>query len=89
MPLFIVHHQHSPDTCPARDPAKGTMLLNHLSRSGAARHGVLIKAEAVARASHSLFFIAEATDETVLEAFQVRCTVDKTAPLALRRDGFF
>lgn len=49
MPLFIVHHQHSPDTCPARDPAKGTMLLNHLSRSGAARHGVLIKAEAVDR----------------------------------------
>lgn len=69
MPLFIVHHQHSPDTCPARDPAKGTMLLNHLSRSGAARHGVLIKAEAVARASHSLFFIAEATDEAVLDAF--------------------
>ncbi|RVM24070.1 sulfite oxidase, partial [Sinorhizobium meliloti] len=39
MPLFIVHHQHSPETCPARDPAKGTMLLNHLSRPSAARHG--------------------------------------------------
>ncbi|WP_455918904.1 sulfite oxidase [Ensifer canadensis] len=69
MPLFIVHHQHSPQTCPARDPAKGAMLLNHLSRPSAARHGVVIKGEAVVRGSHSLFFIAEAVDETVLQAF--------------------
>ncbi|OCP00774.1 MULTISPECIES: sulfite oxidase [unclassified Ensifer] len=69
MPLFIVHHQHSPETCPARDPAKGAMLLNHLSRPSAARHGVVIKGEAVVRGLHSLFFIAEAADETVLQAF--------------------
>lgn len=69
LPLFIVHHQHSPETCPARDPAKGTMLLNHLSRPSAARHGVLIKGEAVAQGSHSLFFIAEAADEAILQAF--------------------
>ncbi|MBZ7926545.1 sulfite oxidase [Ensifer adhaerens] len=69
MSLFIVHHQHSPDSCPARDPVKGALLLNHLSRPNAARHGVVIRAEAVARGSHSLFFIAEAADEVVLQAF--------------------
>lgn len=69
MPLFIVRHQHSPETCPARDPAKGAMLLNHLSRPSAARHGVVIKGEAVVRGLHSLFFIAEAADETALQAF--------------------
>jgi len=69
MPLFIVHHRHSPETCPARNPATGVMLLSHLSRPSAARHGVLIKGEAVAQGSHSLFFIAEAADETVLQAF--------------------
>lgn len=69
MPLFIVHHQHSPETCPARDPAKGAMLLNHLSRPNAARHGVVIKGEAVVRGAHSLFFIVEAADEAVLQAF--------------------
>ncbi|MGE6784821.1 molybdopterin-dependent oxidoreductase [Ensifer adhaerens] len=69
MPLFIVHHRHSPEACPARDPAQGATLLSHLSRPSAARHGVLIKAEAVARGSHSLYFIAEAADETVLQAF--------------------
>ncbi len=45
------------------------MLLNHLSRPSAACHGVLIKGEAVAQGSHSLFFIAEAADEAVLQAF--------------------
>jgi DMSO/TMAO reductase YedYZ molybdopterin-dependent catalytic subunit len=69
MPLFIVRHQHSPETCPARNPAMGAMLLNHLSRPSAARHGVVIQAEAVVRGAHSLFFIADAADETGLQAF--------------------
>ena len=69
MPLFIVRHQHSPETCPARDPAKAATLLNHLSRPSAARHGVVIQGEAVVRGTHSLFFIAEAADETGLQAF--------------------
>ncbi|WFU47713.1 sulfite oxidase [Sinorhizobium terangae] len=69
MPLFIVRHQHSPEACPARDPAMGAMLLNHLSRPSAARNGVAIKGEAVVRGAHSLFFIAEAADEAVLQAF--------------------
>ncbi len=43
------------------------MLLNHLSRPSAAHHGVLIKGEAVAQGSHSLFFIAEAADEAILQ----------------------
>ena len=69
MPLFIVRHQHSPETCPARDPTMGAMLLNHLSRPSAARHGVVIQGEAVVRGAHSLFFIAEAADEAGLQAF--------------------
>ena len=69
MPLFIVRHQHSPETCPARDPAVGAMLLNHLSRPNATRHGVVIQGEAAARGIHSLFFIAEAADDAGLQAF--------------------
>src|SRR6516162_4613847 len=69
MPLFIVRHQHSPENCPARDPTMGAMLLNHLSRPSTARHGVVVKGEAVVRGTHSLFFIAEAADEVGLQAF--------------------
>ena len=69
MPLFIVRHQHSPENCPARDPTMGAMLLNHLSRPSTARHGIVVKGEAVVQGAHSLFFIAEAADEVGLQAF--------------------
>jgi len=69
MPLFVVRHQHSPENSPARDPAVGAMLLNHLSRPMAAKHGVVIQGEAVVRGAHSMFFIAEAADERGLQAF--------------------
>jgi DMSO/TMAO reductase YedYZ molybdopterin-dependent catalytic subunit len=69
MPLFVVRHQHTAETCPARDPAMGAMLLNHMSRPNVARHGVVVKGEAVVRGAHSLFFIAEAEDEAGLQTF--------------------
>jgi DMSO/TMAO reductase YedYZ molybdopterin-dependent catalytic subunit len=69
MPLFVVRHQHSEAACPARDPAMGAKLLNHLSRPSAAKFGVVIQGEAVVRGAHSLFFIAEAPDESRLLAF--------------------
>lgn len=63
MPLFIVRHQHAAETCPARDPAMGAMLLNHLSRPNGRRHGVEIHSEAVVQGEHTLYLIAEAADE--------------------------
>ncbi|HEX7760581.1 MAG TPA: DUF3303 family protein, partial [Caulobacteraceae bacterium] len=47
----------------------GAVLLNHMSRPNAARHGVVIRGEAVVRGAHTLFFIAEAADQGSLEAF--------------------
>ena len=69
MPLFVVRHQHAAESCPARNPALGAVLLNHLSRPNAHRHGVVIQGEAVVRDRHALFFIAEAADEGALMAF--------------------
>jgi hypothetical protein len=54
MPRFVVRHQHSPESCPASDPAMGAMLLNHLSPPNAARYGVVIQGEAVVRGAHTL-----------------------------------
>ena len=69
MPLFIVRHRHSPETCPAGDEEAGAILLNTLSRSNAARHGVTIEGEALVCRDHQMFFIAEAPDEAGLRAF--------------------
>jgi hypothetical protein len=69
MPRFVVRHRHSPESCPANDPAMGAMLLNHLSPPNSARYGVVIQGEAVVRGAHTLFFIAEAADESGLRLF--------------------
>ena len=63
MALFVVRHQHAAESCPAQDPYMGAMLLNHLSRPNARRHGVKIQGEAVVQGEHTLYFIAEADDE--------------------------
>jgi Oxidoreductase molybdopterin binding domain len=69
MSLFIIRHQHEAARCPAQDPYIGAALLNHLSQPNVAKCGVKIKGEAVVRNKHTMFMIAEAEDETCLQAF--------------------
>jgi DMSO/TMAO reductase YedYZ molybdopterin-dependent catalytic subunit len=80
MPLFVVRHSHQGERCPAQDPYMGAMLLNHLSRPNVRRHGVEILGEAVVQGEHTMFLIAEASDEThlreFLQPFQMAGSVD-------------
>ncbi len=69
MPLFVVRHSHAGERCPAQDPYVGAMLLSHLSRPNVRRHGVEILGEAVVQGEHTMFLIAEATDEGRLREF--------------------
>jgi DMSO/TMAO reductase YedYZ molybdopterin-dependent catalytic subunit len=69
MTMFVIHHQHSAERCPATDFTAGAQLLNHLSRANAARHGVRIHGEAVLQGAHTLIIIAEAASEQDLRAF--------------------
>ena len=69
MSLFVARHQHAAETCPAKDPAMGQMLLDHLGAASAQKHGVTIHGEAVLDGQHTLFVIAEADNRSQLEAF--------------------
>ena len=69
MALFVAHHQHSPETCPAKDPQMGQMLLQHLSAENAGEYGVTIHGEAVLDGRHELYVIAEAPDQMSMERF--------------------
>lgn len=69
MALFVVKHVHEPERCPARDPYRGAMLLNHLSRPSVAQFGVKIRGEAVVKDEHTLYLIVEAGDERRLREF--------------------
>jgi DMSO/TMAO reductase YedYZ molybdopterin-dependent catalytic subunit len=69
MPLFILHHQHDSERCPAKDPYRGSALLNHLSPASVHQHGVQIHAEAVVEGEHSLYLIVDAADERRVRDF--------------------
>jgi hypothetical protein len=69
MSLYFVRHQHTPETCPAKDPAMGEMLLNHLSRMNARKFGVDLQGEAVLDGQHTLNLIMEAKDKGSVEKF--------------------
>jgi hypothetical protein len=69
MALYVVKHRHGSENCPARDPQMGSMLLNHLSPTSAARHGIKIQGEAVIQGGHTFYLIVEATDRTTINRF--------------------
>jgi len=69
MALYFVRHQHTAETCPAKDPAMGEMLLNHISRMNARKFGVDLQGEAVLDGQHTLTLIMEAKDQASVEKF--------------------
>ncbi len=69
MPLFVLHHQHDADRCPAQDPQAAAMLLAHLAPDNASSYGVTIQSHGVIDGQHTLYAIAEASDQEALQRF--------------------
>jgi hypothetical protein len=69
MALYFVQHKHSPETCPAKDPDQGNMLLKHLNPANARSFGVKLLADAVLDGKHTFNLILEADQEENIEKF--------------------
>lgn len=69
MSLYFVRHQHSAETCPAKDPAMGAMLLSHISPLNARKFGVQIRGDAVLDGQHTFVLILETEDKQNIENF--------------------
>jgi hypothetical protein len=69
MSLYFVRHQHTSETCPAKNPEMGQMLLNHLSPSNARKFGVDIQSDAVLDNQHTLVLILEADARSQVDNF--------------------
>lgn len=69
MSLYFVRHQHSPETCPAKDPQMGAMLLSHINPANARKMGVNVKGDAVLDGQHTFVLILEADDKSYIENF--------------------
>ncbi len=69
MNTYYVRHQHTAETCPARDPEMGQMLLAHLSPRNALQNGIDIQGEAVLDGQHTLVLIVSADSAEKVDAF--------------------
>jgi hypothetical protein len=69
MSLYFVRHQHTAETCPAKDPAMGAMLVSHLSPRNAGKFGVTIHGDAVLDKQHTLVMIVDASNPAMVETF--------------------
>jgi len=69
MALYFVRHQHSAETCPAKDPQMGQMLLQHISKANARKFGLDLQGEAVLDGQHTFVLIIEAEEQAYIENF--------------------
>ena len=69
MSLYFVRHQHNAETCPAKDPEMGRMLVQHVSKSTARKFGVDLLSDAVLDGQHTFVLILEAEDKAYIEQF--------------------
>lgn len=80
MSLYFVRHQHTPETCPAKDPEMGAMLLSHLSPQNARKFGIDIHGDAVLDGQHTLVMIVDSEDrgniENFMQPFKMAGSVD-------------
>ncbi|MGB7875008.1 MAG: DUF3303 family protein [Anaerolineales bacterium] len=69
MSLYFVRHQHSAETCPAKNPDMGPTLVQHVTKSTARKFGVDLIGDAVLDGQHTFVLILEAEDKQYIEQF--------------------
>ena len=69
MSLYFVKHQHSAETCPAKDPLMGNMLLSHINPVNARNSGVELHGDAVIDGQHTFVLILAADEKEQIENF--------------------
>ena len=69
MSLYFVRHHHTAETCPAKNPEMGDMLLKHIDKKNARKFGVDIVGDAVLDGQHTFVLILEAEDKEYIDNF--------------------
>jgi len=69
MALFVAEHRHPADRCPASNPQMAPFLLQLLSAPEAAKHGITIQGEAVARGQHHLYLVVDGPNEAAVKSW--------------------
>ena len=60
MPLYLVQHSHTAETCPAKNPEMVRQLSSHMTQANADKYGVKILADFVYEPEHTVTLVLEA-----------------------------
>lgn len=69
MSLYFVRHQHTAETCPAKNPEVGPALIQHVTKANEREFGVDLIGDAVLDGQHTFVLILEAEDKEYVEQF--------------------
>ena len=69
MPLFLVQHTHTSETCPTRNPDMVRALRSHVTEENALRQGVRLLADWVNEPEHTVILVLESDTEEKAAAF--------------------
>jgi len=95
MSLYFVRHQHTSETCPAKNPEMGPTLVQHVTKANARKFGVDLIGDAVLDGQHTFVLILEAEDQAYIEQFlqpfamagSVEITPASTCEMVVERQG--
>jgi hypothetical protein len=69
MPLFLVEHHHTAETCPTRNPDMVRALRAHVTSANAARQGVKLLADWVNEPEHTVLLVLDTDSLEKADAF--------------------
>jgi len=69
MPMYLVDHTHTAETCPTQNPDMVRQLAAHVTDEGAAKFGVKLLGDFVREQEHHVVLILEADSQDKVENF--------------------
>jgi hypothetical protein len=69
MPLYLVEHRHTAETCPTKNRDMMLMLGKHVSQETADQFGIRIQADVVHPGEHRMMMVLEAPEQAKVDAY--------------------
>lgn len=69
MPLFLVEHRHTAETCPTKNREMMLMLGQHVTQASADQFGVKIHTDVVHPGEHRMMMVLEAKDQSPVDSY--------------------
>ena len=69
MPLYLVEHRHTEETCPTKDRQMMMMLGQHVTQQTADQFGIKIQTDVVHPGEHRMMMVLEAPSQEPVDRY--------------------